>query len=86
MSKTAFSIRIFDNPSGKVRGIGNVTVEIKGKEKVIGKMTIYTDSQPTITLSIPGGVPFDEIPAVADAIKEFHRQVAEADAGRGGAA
>lgn len=80
MNEPKFHINLFDNPSGTVRGIGNVSMEIKGKEKVIAKMTIPTSGDPEIVMEIPRSVPFDEIPFVLAAINQFHGMVAHAAA------
>jgi len=72
-------VTVFEQPSGNVRGMVNAFMLIKGKQKRIAHATLLVDEAPSVSLSVPSALPFDQIEAVADNLKAFVAKVREID-------
>jgi hypothetical protein len=70
---------MFDQPSGNVRGMVNAFMTLKGKQKRIAHATLLVDEAPSVSLSVPNALPFDQIEAVADNLKAFVAKVRDLD-------
>lgn len=74
---SSIDIRIFDTPSGAVRGMINLSLTLKGKSKRIAHATLLVASEPDVVIEVPKRMNLAETLQVADALKAFVEKVNE---------
>ncbi|QTB53521.1 hypothetical protein [Burkholderia pseudomallei] len=70
-------VDIFETPSGNVRGLVNVFVQIKGKQVRLANATLFTDADPDIVTYVPKRLAIDEIKAVTRGLDSFVAKVGQ---------
>ena len=76
-AEAEINVTLFDQPSGNVRGMVTASMPIKGKQKRIAHATLLVGEAPSVSIEVPGKLPFDQIEAVADNLKAFAAKVRE---------
>lgn len=71
---------MFDEPSGNVRGVANLKIQFRGKEKRIAHTTILVGINAEILIDLPKKISAGEVTLVTTALMEFASKVKELEA------